>query len=88
MLSIANEVDPLIFHCVCFVRNTNHVFPTPICLVQVESTTHPFTLETKCASNTIAVMTFLVSTTFALFNVEPLLLLLFLKLPFTLQIAA
>ena len=28
MLSIANEVDLLIFHCVCFVCNTNHVFPT------------------------------------------------------------
>ena len=28
MLSIANEVNPLIFRCVCFVCNTNHVFPT------------------------------------------------------------
>ena len=27
MLSIANE-DLLIFHCVCFVYNTNYVFPT------------------------------------------------------------
>ena len=28
MLSIVNEVDPLIFHYVYFVCNTNHVFPT------------------------------------------------------------
>ena len=28
MLSIANEVDPLIFRYVYFVYNTNHVFPT------------------------------------------------------------
>ena len=27
MLSIANEVDSLIFRCVCFVCNTNYVFP-------------------------------------------------------------
>ena len=26
MLSIVNEVDPLIFHCVCFVCNTNLSF--------------------------------------------------------------
>jgi len=26
MLSIANEVDPLIFCCVCFVCNTNMYF--------------------------------------------------------------
>ena len=26
MLSIANEVDPLIFHCVCFVQDTNMYF--------------------------------------------------------------
>ena len=26
MLSIANEVNPLIFHCVCFVCNTNMCF--------------------------------------------------------------
>ena len=25
MLSIANEVDPLIFRCVCFVCDTNYV---------------------------------------------------------------
>jgi len=28
VLSIANEVDSLIFHCVCFVCDTNYVFPT------------------------------------------------------------
>ena len=28
MLSIVNEIDPLIFRCVCFVCNTNHVFST------------------------------------------------------------
>jgi len=28
MLSIANEMDPLIFRCMCFVCDTNHVFPT------------------------------------------------------------
>ena len=27
MLSIANEIDSLIFRCVCFVCNTNYVFP-------------------------------------------------------------
>ena len=27
MLSIANEVDPLIFCCICFVCDTNHVLP-------------------------------------------------------------
>ena len=26
MLSIANEVDPLIFRCIYFVWDTNHVF--------------------------------------------------------------
>ena len=30
MLSIANEVDSLIFCCVCFVYDTNYVFPTGI----------------------------------------------------------
>ena len=30
MLSIANEVDSLIFCCVCFVCDTNYVFPTGI----------------------------------------------------------
>ena len=29
MLSIANEVDPLLFRYMCFVCDTNHVFPTP-----------------------------------------------------------
>ena len=28
MLSIVNEIDPLIFCCVCFVCDTNYVFPT------------------------------------------------------------
>ena len=28
MLSIANEVNPLIFCCICFVFDTNYVFPT------------------------------------------------------------
>jgi len=28
MLSIAIEVDPLIFLCVYFVYNTNYIFPT------------------------------------------------------------
>ena len=28
MLSIANKIDPLIFFCVCFVCDTNYVFPT------------------------------------------------------------
>ena len=28
MLSIANEVDPLIFCCMCFVCDTNYIFPT------------------------------------------------------------
>ena len=28
MLSIANEVDPLIYWCICFVCDTNYVFPT------------------------------------------------------------
>ena len=28
MLSISNEVDPLIFYCVCFVCGINYVFPT------------------------------------------------------------
>ena len=28
MLPIANELDPLIFRCVCFVCDTNYVFPT------------------------------------------------------------
>ena len=28
MLSIANKVDPLISCCVCFVCDTNYVFPT------------------------------------------------------------
>ena len=29
MLLITNEVNPLIFRCVCFVCNTNYIFPTP-----------------------------------------------------------
>ena len=32
MLSIANEVDPLIFCGICFVYDTNYIFPTLICL--------------------------------------------------------
>ena len=28
MLSIVNDVDPLIFRCVCFVCDTNNIFPT------------------------------------------------------------
>jgi len=28
MLSITNKVDSLISHCVCFVCDTNYVFPT------------------------------------------------------------
>ena len=32
MLSITNEVDPLIFCCVYFVYDTNYVFPTIPCL--------------------------------------------------------
>ena len=30
MLSIVNEVDPLIFHCVCFVCDTNMCFSNSI----------------------------------------------------------
>ena len=33
MLSIANEVDPLIFRCICFVCNTNMYFPCIFTLV-------------------------------------------------------
>ena len=29
MLLIANEVNPLLFRYVCFVCDTNHVFPMP-----------------------------------------------------------
>ena len=28
MLSTMNDVDPLIFRCVCFVCDTNNIFPT------------------------------------------------------------
>ena len=33
MLSIANEVDPLIFRCVCFVCNTNMYFSYSLIII-------------------------------------------------------